>query len=426
MKLNISFFRHENGFIYCQIYFGGNKATFTTHIHTNKNQWHKGKPKGEQSQTISKKLNHIRTELEKCFDYLKAQSEFSGLPISPQEVKDLYLKKYQKFEVMKPKSVIEVLIEMEKHNHELGKTNKRTYQNNLKLIERLKVCFEALGKKEIIFEEINIKFLNDVFAWLKKAIFRKGKLYEKEKKNTYLRRYKHILERGNKYALACEYTNKVLPPYGNFADDSEITPYLTENELQRIIELDLQHYKELEQVRDVFVFSVFTTLNFADLKNFDVSKHITEIENEKMIIIPRQKTKNLQRIPVLPIVWEILEKYNFKLPLTYAQDHNKKLKLIAKLAGINTDLKNLQNRSARTTGASYFWNKGIDLQFISKVLGHTRTEITERHYARLNEKSIIREFKPLINLQSTKEPEHQKELINVLHELKNVIAEIKK
>ncbi|MDW8297178.1 MAG: phage integrase SAM-like domain-containing protein [Raineya sp.] len=412
MKFNVSFFRNENGYIYCQIYFGGSKAVFSTHIQVSKNQWHNGNPKGEQAQEIRKKLNHIRTELEKCFDYLKAQNEFSGTKVSPQEVKNLYLKKFQKMEIVKQKSVIEIILECEKYNHELGKTNKRTYKNNLALVERLRTCFEALGKKDIPFEEINIKFLNEVFAWLKKAVFRKGKLYEKEKKNTYLKRYKQLLERGNKYALACEYTSKILPPFGNFTDDSEITPYLSENELERIIQLDLQHCPDLEQVRDVFVFSVFTTLNFADMKNFDAQKHIVEVGNEKMIIIPRQKTKNLQQIPVFPIVWEILQKYDFKLPLTYPQDHNRKLKLIAKLAGINTDLKNIQNRSARTTGATYYRNKGIEFQYISKVLGHSRTSTTEKHYARLESNSILRAFKVLNSNQKTGIQENEADLLN--------------
>lgn len=98
--------------------------------------------------------------------------------------------------------------------------------------------------------------------------------------------------------------------------------FLTQKELDRIINKDLSHIKRLEQVRDVFVFNSYTALCFADAKELK-REHITQDDNGNWWIRkPRKKTGVLARIPLLPIPLAILEKYEWKLPVPSCQKMN--------------------------------------------------------------------------------------------------------
>lgn len=417
-KCNISFTRNKNGFLYCQVYFGGTKAVFSTGIKVSPNEWN-GKPKGKRAKELQRKMNNIALDIQRDYEYLKTKSEYEGTFVSPKELKDFYLNKMA-FTIQKTMKVIDVMIECERHRNNLGQTNTKTYQNNLGLVYRLKICFEALNKPILTFEEIDMDFLTKVFDWLKKSVFRKGILYEKEKRNTYLKRYKQLLERANKYAINCKYTKVIIPNFGKFTDDSRQTPYLTKEELHRIETLDLQYCPELERVRDVFLFGVYTTLNPVDISAFDPKKHL-HLKNQ-VIIIERSKTKNKQVIPILPKVSELLQKYNFKIPLGNLQYHNKHLKTIAKLAGIDTNIKNIQNRSARTTGATYYVNEGVNPFDVSEVLGHTNINITKKHYLHKSPEAIVNSVKSKLFIEPQKKDKNE-EIVDKLKEILQAIQQ---
>ena len=124
-------------------------------------------------------------------------------------------------------------------------------------------------------------------------------------------------------------------------------------------------------------------------------EHVSEDSNgNQWIVKPREKTNNLCNIPLLSIPKQILEKYKDNpycmdkgtlLPVPCNQKMNSYLKEIADLCGIK---KNLTFHLARHTFATTTTlSKGVPIETVSKMLGHTNIETTQI-YARITNSKI--------------------------------------
>ena len=166
--------------------------------------------------------------------------------------------------------------------------------------------------------------------------------------------------------------------------------YLTQEELIVIMQKKLA-IKRLEYVRDVFVFSCFTGLSYIDVKKLE-NKHIQSTLDQSIWIRKRrEKTGVLSNILLLDVPKMILEKYNGMLPdnkvlpVISNQRLNSYLKEIADLCGIE---KNLTFHLARHTFATTVTlAKGVPLETVSKMLGHTSLKTTQI-YARITDQKI--------------------------------------
>jgi Site-specific recombinase XerD len=178
-----------------------------------------------------------------------------------------------------------------------------------------------------------------------------------------------------------------------FKLDKVIPVFLTEDEIIKIWRKEFQS-KRMEQVKDVYIFNCLTGLAFIDCKNLQ-KRHIFSDEHGGFFIKkPRQKTKVISIIPLNEIAIQILEKYNYSLPVLSNQRMNEYLKEIASICGI---AKNLTTHTARHSAATLLLNHGANLTTVSAVLGHTNIKMTQ-HYAKLIDKTVIDEIKN-INLQ---------------------------
>lgn len=138
--------------------------------------------------------------------------------------------------------------------------------------------------------------------------------------NTYI---KEAVNRGY-----CSYN-----PYGTFTPKrgkSKDPVFLDERELEALKTYDLKSKVEgdrLLRVRDLFIFQCFTGLAYVDLKAF-TEQEIFEIDGQKVIRSNRQKTEQGYISVLLPDAIEILEKYDYKLPIISNQKYNDYLKLL--------------------------------------------------------------------------------------------------
>jgi len=106
--------------------------------------------------------------------------------------------------------------------------------------------------------------------------------------------------------------------------------FLTNHEIQKIVDLDLSNKKQMDIVRDYYIISCFTSLRYSDFS-------IIRPENIKgnNIEINTTKTKESVIIPIAPAVRTILDKYNNDLPKAPCnQIFNLVLKDICRLAGL--------------------------------------------------------------------------------------------
>ena len=164
--------------------------------------------------------------------------------------------------------------------------------------------------------------------------------------------------------------------------------FLTDEEIQRIMQKDFE-IPRLEMVRDVFIFSCFCGLAYIDVAHL-TQENIITLDNRPWIIINRQKTNVQSNIPLLEIPQMILYKYKGKtkdnrlLPVLSNQKINAYLKEIADLCGIK---KRLSYHLARHTFATMLLSKGVPIESVSKMLGHTNIKTTQI-YARITNKKI--------------------------------------
>jgi site-specific recombinase XerD len=150
----------------------------------------------------------------------------------------------------------------------------------------------------------------------------------------------------------------------------------------------------LNQIRDIFLFSCYTGLAYADVKKLKRSEISTGIDGGKWIFSNRQKTNSLSRIPLLPMAQEILNQYTEHpqclqtdrvLPVLSNQKMNAYLKEIADLCGIH---KNLTYHIARHTFATTITlSNGVPMETVSNMLGHKNLRTTQ-HYAKILDHKI--------------------------------------
>lgn len=169
--------------------------------------------------------------------------------------------------------------------------------------------------------------------------------------------------------------------------------FLDEEEIQRLIEKEFSIYR-LNLVKDIFVFSCFTGLAYADVKALNKDNIVFGIDGGRWIKTTRKKTKTKSNIPLLPSAEVILKKYERDLgvsssskllPILSNQKMNAYLKEIADLCQIN---KNLTFHLARHTFATTITlNNGVPLESVSKMLGHKSLKTTQ-HYAKILDSKV--------------------------------------
>ena len=135
----------------------------------------------------------------------------------------------------------------------------------------------------------------------------------------------------------------------------------------------------------------FTGLAYIDVAGLTQDNIRKSFDGNLWIMTKRQKTNTDVNVPLLDIPKMILKKYKGKLPngkilpIISNQKLNAYLKEIADVCGIK---KNLTFHIARHTFATTTTlSKGVPIETVSKMLGHTNIETTQI-YARITNSKI--------------------------------------
>lgn len=259
----------------------------------------------------------------------------------------------------------------ENRKHGISATAQGRYDLVLKTLHEFGkiVTFSDLTEKNIIAFD---KFL------IKKGIMATSRFHNYHK---YLKRF--IVEAQRDGLMKYNPYDTVRLDKGDY--DNSIEKCLTLEEVKRLHSTPME--ERLERVRDLFVFQSYTCLAYSDLAKFDAKK-IEEIDGKKYYSGRRGKTKVRFTIPMLQPALDILEKYKKKLPIISNVKYNEYLKEVAAAAGIN---KHLTTHWARHTGATLLLNAGVPIEVVSKVCGHSNTQITQKIYAKMLSKTIVEE-----------------------------------
>ncbi len=186
--------------------------------------------------------------------------------------------------------------------------------------------------------------------------------------------------------------NGLIPrnPFAQFHISPNIKEreYLTEEELKTLMTHEFADAK-LSYIRDIFVFASFTALSFVDVKEL-TTDDIVEVNGEKWILSKRHKTKVPFQVKLLDIPLQIIRRYEeFQTDKSIFPNLNywsicKPLKKMIKECGITKDI---SFHCARHGFATLALSKGMPIESVSRVLGHTNI-VTTQLYAKITTQKI--------------------------------------
>ena len=186
--------------------------------------------------------------------------------------------------------------------------------------------------------------------------------------------------------------NGLIPrnPFAQFHISPNIKDreYLTEEELKTLMTHEFADAK-LSYIRDIFVFASFTALPFVDVKGL-TTDDIVEVNGEKWILSKRHKTKVPFQVKLLDIPLQIIKRYEeFQTDKSVFPNLNywsicKPLKKMIKECGITKDI---SFHCARHGFATLALSKGMPIESVSRVLGHTNI-VTTQLYAKITTQKI--------------------------------------
>ncbi len=282
----------------------------------------------------------------------------------------------------------------DKHNEDVKKlVGKSIASGTLAKYERTRNRLAGYLFKQYKLSDIPLKDINNEFIWGFEVYLKADCKCNANTTAKFMQFFKRIIiiARNNGWIIG--------DPFANYKIRLKRVDrgYLTEDELQKIIKKELVS-ERLEQVRDLFIFSCFTGLAYIDVKNLKEENIRKSFDGSLWIMTKRKKTDTTVNVPLLKIPQKILKKYKGKmknnqiLPIISNQKLNSYLKEIADVCGIN---KNLTFHLARHTFATTTTlAKGVPIETVSKMLGHTNISTTQI-YARITNTKIGNDMKEL-------------------------------
>lgn len=274
-------------------------------------------------------------------------------------------------------------------------------------LERFKTAYDhtqsfikwKFGKEDLEIKKLDYEFISDFEYWFKSV--------RKCSHNTSMKYLTNL----KKIVLSCVKRGwLVRDPFMDYkmVKKEVIRVALTEDELMRISKRTFPA-ERLNQIRDIFIFSVYTGLAYVDVKNLRRDQIIIGMDGEKWLVTHRQKTDTPTRLPLLPKAMAIIKKYEnhpycenkgVVLPVLSNQKTNAYLKEISDLCEIQ---KELTFHIARHTFATTITlSNGVPIETVSKMLGHKSLQQTQ-HYAKILDNKISLEMKSLRGILEKKE-----------------------
>lgn len=334
----------------------------------------KENPKDFHKLITAKKANNLKDYLEQTYQkVLQTITEMSrrGIPLKASTLKEYIQRGFSESYTIEDLFVDYLQILQKRVGIDLSKVVFRRYE----LVRDLFYCHMDKNKQ---ITEVTNSIVTDFYAKLNKQ-------YESTTAAGMIAKLKTVI------VFGIENGKLTTNPFNGIKirKKTKDVMFLTESEIHRIMSKKM--VGRLEKVRDLFLFQCFTGLSYSDMAN--LTKDDFNVNNKGQVYVKktRQKTGVIYLVVLLDDAKRIAEKYGYSLPVLSNQRYNSYLKEIKDLCHIS---KPLHTHIGRHTAATYLLNKGIPIETVAKILGHSDIKQTQ-HYAKLLDDSVFREFKKL-------------------------------
>ncbi|MBQ5844896.1 MAG: site-specific integrase, partial [Alistipes sp.] len=203
----------------------------------------------------------------------------------------------------------------------------------------IRYCKEAMQTDKML-SDLTTSDMEDIYKYMLRKMSNNSAI-------CYMRKLKTILI----YAIREGYISTNPITFKFHKDKVEKEP-LTLEEVRRIRTVKLGS-RRIENIRDLFILQCYTGLAFRDMSCFSEKDIKIDKDGKEWIVKERIKTGITALIPILPVVKEILIKYNYHLPTLTNQKYNSYLKEIQDICGIK---KTLHSHLARHTCGTLLLN----------------------------------------------------------------------
>ncbi|MBD1262274.1 site-specific integrase [Maribacter polysiphoniae] len=387
--------------LYARITVNGKRAVISLKRKILISGWdvHKNRAKGtsQKSRILNSYLDETYNHLFQCYRDLKTENKL----ITAQAVKARFLRVDDAH-----RSVTDIIAY---HNEDMrGKLKWGTQKNYFTTQKYVsKFLLKTYKSSDMYLSELDYDFIIKFEKFLRSYVPEDHQ--QRMGNNTVM---KHIARFRKLINLSLKLGWIQRDPFINFESKYIKTErgFLRLDELQAIEEKSFATTR-LQLVKDLFVFSCYTSLSYIDVINLTGENLCIGIDGELWIYYRREKTTKPIRVPLLPKALEIVEKYisNKKsisqgtiFPKMSNQKLNSYLKEIADVCGIQ---KNLTFHIARHTFATTVTlSNGMPIETVSKLLGHSRIATTQI-YAKVIERKVSDDMQRLraqFNLKENK------------------------
>ena len=249
----------------------------------------------QNSRMLNIYLEQVRTRLYECQQQLELERQL----VTAEAIKNRYLGQDDRGKTLKE------LVEY--HNGEMKDELAWGTQKNYFTTQRY--VYEFLQKKyktsDIYLDELNYKFIKD---FVKFILQRKPDGHQKPCTQNGAMKHAERLQKMVNLAIKEEWLDK--DPFIKFKRKFEKKErgFLTQSELQRIEEKECR-IERLDQTRDIFIFSCYTGLSYAEVYDLVPDHIVTGLDGKLWIHGQRRKSKEFFKVPLLPKAKVIVEKY---------------------------------------------------------------------------------------------------------------------
>jgi site-specific recombinase XerD len=300
-------------------------------------KWNADAGRAEGKTENVRSLNSYHDLLQRKVYEARQQLLHHGHPVTAENIKTVFhgqeiqTHKYMLMEVFK------------KHNDQMAELVGQEYAPGT--LERFQTAYRhtltflqwKYKVDDIDINKLDYEFISEYEFWIKSV--RKCNHNSTIK---YLSNFRKVINRCVRHGWL------VKDPFANFKMTMREVERiaLTETELQTLIAQQFPTDR-LRVVRDIFLFSCYTGLAYADVKKLKRSKIIIGVDGEQWLVSRRQKTDISARIPLLPTALAIIDRYkdhpqcqgnDVVLPINSNQKMNAYLKEIADVCGIHKTL----------------------------------------------------------------------------------------
>ncbi len=371
----------------------GLRAETSVNLKVNPKLWNAvaGKSVGDSRRDyeVNARLDTIRARVMQ----VHRQMELDGETITAQGVIDRYLGRNVKPVVM----LLELFREHNEKCHKLSGngmaagTVERYTTSYKHTADFIKLVYR---KEDVPVADVDHKFIKDYEFYLRT-----------ERKCCHNSAVKYLKNFGKIIRIAIAEGHITKNPFANikFKLEDVDRDFLEDHEIRSMMEKRID-IERLAQVRDAFVFCCLSGLAFSDIKGLKPEHIVRDNNGALWIRKKRQKTGNMCNIPLLDLAREILYRYKehpaclkqgVLLPVLSNQKMNAYLAEIADICGITKKISSHTGRHSFATSVALA--NGVSIENVAKMLGHSDTKMT-RHYARVLDKSIMRDMTVVNNM----------------------------